>query len=32
MIVSDNDILVKVGGANPDPDVVNHLQQYRSDE
>ena len=32
MIVFDNDVLVKVGGANPDPAVVNHLQQYRSDE
>jgi len=32
MIVLDNDVLVKVGGANPDPTVIDHLQQYRSDE
>jgi len=32
MIVLDNDVLVKVGGANPDPAVVTHLQQYRSEE
>jgi len=32
MIVLDNDVLVKVGGANPDLAVVNHLQRYRSDE
>lgn len=32
MIVLDNDVLVKVGGANPDPEVVNHLQQYRNEE
>lgn len=32
MIVLDNDILVKIGGADPDPEVVSHLQQYRSEE
>lgn len=32
MIVLDNDVLVKVGGSDPDPTVINHLQQYRSEE
>jgi len=32
MIVLDNDILVKWGGANPDPQVVSHLQRYSHDE
>lgn len=32
MIVLDNDILVKMSGADPDPAVVRHLQQYSRDE
>jgi tRNA(fMet)-specific endonuclease VapC len=32
MIVIDNDILVKLGGAKPDPDVVSHMQQYSREE
>lgn len=32
MIVLDNDVLVKWGGANPDPQVVSHLQQYSHEE
>lgn len=32
MIVLDNDVLVKMSGADPDPAVVKHLQQYSSDE
>jgi tRNA(fMet)-specific endonuclease VapC len=32
MIVLDNDVLVKVGGSDPDTTVINHLQQYRSEE
>lgn len=32
MIVLDNDVLVKIGGANPDPTVVEHLKQYRGEE
>ncbi|WP_276298854.1 type II toxin-antitoxin system VapC family toxin [Halorussus lipolyticus] len=32
MIVLDNDILVRLGQADPDPVVVEHLQQYSTDE
>lgn len=32
MIVLDNDVLVKLGGSPPDPDVVSHLKQYSSHE
>jgi predicted nucleic acid-binding protein len=32
MIVLDNDVLVKWGGANPDSEVVSHLQQYSREE
>jgi len=32
MIVLDNDVLVKISGANPDPTVVEHLKQYRGEE
>jgi len=32
MIVLDNDVLVKLGGADPDPDVVSHMQQYSHEE
>lgn len=32
MIVLDNDVLVKLGGADPDPAVVAHLQQYSETE
>jgi predicted nucleic acid-binding protein len=32
MIVLDSDVLVKLGGADPDPAVVDHLQQYSEAE
>jgi tRNA(fMet)-specific endonuclease VapC len=32
MILLDNDVLVKWGGANPDPQVVSHLQRYSHEE
>lgn len=32
MIVLDDDILVKLGGAPPDSKVVSHLQQYSHEE
>jgi len=32
MIVLDNDILVKWGGRNPDPEIISHLQHYRHEE
>lgn len=32
MIVLDNDVLVKLGGANPDPEIVEHLEQYSDEE
>ncbi len=32
MIVLDNDVLVKWGGPNPDPDVVSHLERYSKEE
>lgn len=32
MIVLDRDVLVKLGGPNPDRAVINHLQRYSDDE
>jgi tRNA(fMet)-specific endonuclease VapC len=32
MIVLDNDVLVKIGGRDPDPAVVSHLKQYSNQE
>lgn len=32
MIVLDNDVLVKMSGADPDPTVISHLQKYSGDE
>jgi tRNA(fMet)-specific endonuclease VapC len=32
MIVLDNDVLVKLGGADYDEDVVSHLQRYSHEE
>ncbi|QSG08906.1 type II toxin-antitoxin system VapC family toxin [Halapricum desulfuricans] len=32
MIVLDNDVLVKIGGQDPDPTVVSHLKQYSNQE
>jgi len=32
MIVLDNDVLVKLGGSNPDPGVVDQLSDYSREE
>lgn len=32
MIVLDNDILVKIGGSDPEDEVVSHLKQYSDEE
>jgi len=32
MIVLDNDILAKLGGAESDPEVISHLRQYSHEE
>jgi predicted nucleic acid-binding protein len=32
MIVLDNDILTKLGGAESDPEIVSHLRQYSHEE
>lgn len=32
MIVLDNDVLVKIGGADPDSEVVSYMQQYSHEE
>lgn len=32
MIVLDNDVLVKLGGTDSDPEVIEHLRRYSSEE